>query len=320
MEYYDAARKGAAFAEKDWFGILKFTGSERASWLQGMVTNDVQKLSPGSGCYAGHLNPQGRIVAQMTILADEDSLWLTLERSSIPRLVAAFDKLLIMEDVQIQDVSDEFKILSLIGPKTNDVLQSWLNKPLHLDGLYTHRLVEDHRLTVTELGYDVWVPRGKADHVLRTLAERGGTAIDHGTWDVLRTEAGIPVYGVDIDETTTMPELGERGIDYDKGCYVGQEVVAKVKYIGHVNRRFVGLIVKGTELPESRSSIRKGGRETGYVTTTLFSPALDKPIALGFVGRAAAAASTEVEIVHGEKLIAATVVDLPFKIGETSRS
>src|SRR5438128_6241112 len=128
-EYYQAARQTAALAEKDWFGIIKLTGSERASWFQGMVTNDVQKLAPGTGCYAAHLTPQGKIVAHMHVLADDDALWLSLERATVPKLLAAFDKLLIMEDVQIADASEEFSILSLLGPKAGSILESWLGEP-----------------------------------------------------------------------------------------------------------------------------------------------------------------------------------------------
>src|SRR6266702_8789422 len=102
-EYYKAATEGAAVAEKDWLGVVKLTGAERVSWLQGMITNDVQKLAPGTGCYAAHLTPQGKIVAHMHILADDDTLWISLERATISRLRDAFDKLLIMEDVQITD-------------------------------------------------------------------------------------------------------------------------------------------------------------------------------------------------------------------------
>src|ERR1700757_4772670 len=105
LEYYEAAIRESAVAEKDWFGVVKLTGSDRVSWLQGMVTNDVQKLKPGSGCYAAHLTPQGKIVAPMHVLADDDALWLSLERAAIPHLLSAFDKLLIMEDVQVLDVS-----------------------------------------------------------------------------------------------------------------------------------------------------------------------------------------------------------------------
>src|SRR5579884_4300590 len=107
-ESYRAATEGAALVEKDWSGLVKLTGPDRLSWLQGMVTNDVAKLRPGDGCYAAHLTPQGKIVAHMQIIADEDALWLSLERSAVPKLIAAFDKLLIMEDVQITDISQEY--------------------------------------------------------------------------------------------------------------------------------------------------------------------------------------------------------------------
>ena len=110
-----------------------------------------------------------------------------------------------------------------------------------------------------------------------------------------------------------MPEIGESGINYEKGCYIGQEVVAKIKYIGHVNRRFVGLTFPGTELPKLKSQIQKGGREVGYITTTLFSPALNKPIALGFVSRAAYAPGSEVEVMSGGKALPAIIVELPFR-------
>jgi folate-binding protein YgfZ len=308
-EYYRAATEGAAITELDSFGIVKLTGSDRVSWLQGMVTNEVEKLAPGAGCYAAHLTPQGKLVAQMNVLKESDALWLSLERAAIPGLLAAFDRLLIMEDTQIADVSDDYSILGLLGPRAAGALSAWLGGPLDLQGLYSHRVVDECRIVVSQLGYDVWVPRGQVDNVLRSFADQGMTAIDHGTWDVLRTEAGIPVYGVDIDETTTLPELGEKGISYEKGCYIGQEVVAKVKYIGHVNRRFVGLVTSGNDLPEMKSPIRKGGREVGYITTALFSPALNRPIALGFVSRSAYASGSEVEVATGT----ATIADLPLR-------
>ncbi len=313
-EYYQAATRAAALAEKDWFGIVKLTGTERVPWLQGMLTNDVEKLPSGSGCYAAHLTPQGKIVAHMQVLVDDDAVWLCLERAVVPKLLAAFDKLLIMEDVQMFDVSEEYSILAIIGPKAAAALESWIDEPLKIAGKYAHRKIDDSRIVVSDLGYDVWVPRGKADKVLRFLAQSGATPIDHGTWDVLRTEAGIPVYGVDIDETTMMPEIGDAGISYEKGCYIGQEVVAKVKYIGHVNRRFVGLTLSGGELPKLKSPIRKAGREVGYLTTTLFSPGLNKPIALGFVTRTAYGSGSEVEVVSNEKALPAVIVDLPFRL------
>jgi len=307
-EHYKAARHAAAVTELVSYGIIKVAGPDRISWLQGMISNDIDKLPPGKGCYAAHLTPQGKIVAHMDVFKDQDALWLSLERSSVPILLAAFDKLLIMEDVQLTDVSDEYSIIALFGPRASAAISEWLGAPLELHGLLTHRQVDDARIIASRLGYEIWVKRSNADPVLRFLAEHGVTAVDQGTWDVLRTETGIPVYGIDIDETTTLPELGEGAINYEKGCYIGQEVVAKVKYIGHVNRKFVGLRVQGSALPEAKSAIRKGGRDVGYVTTALFSPSLNQTIALGFVNRSAATARTEVEVgtTTGE------VADLPF--------
>jgi folate-binding protein YgfZ len=313
-EYYKAARESAALFEKDIYGVVRLTGSERVSWLQGMVTNDVEKLHPGQGCYAAHLTPQGKMVAHMLILRDEDCLWLVLERAIIPRLISAFDKLLIMEDVQVLDESEPFEILAVVGPKAKAVIESFTHEPLQIDTLYGHGAAGEQRIVRTNLGYDIWVRRGTTDKVVRALAQSGATAIDHGTWDVLRTEIGWPIFGVDIDETTTMPEIGEHGISYDKGCYVGQEVVAKVKYIGHVNRRFVGLILDGEVLPEMKSPIRKADKEVGYVTTSLFSPGLEKSIALGFVARVAYAPGTAVEVLTEAKAITGKIVELPFPV------
>ncbi len=317
-EYYTAAKKAAAVAEKDGFGIIKLAGSERVTWLQGMITNDVEKLRPGTGCYAAHLTPQGRIVAHMRVLIDEEAIWLSLERATVASLMAAFDKLLIMEDVQMEDASGQYSVIAVLGPNAAQTLESWMNEPLQVTAKYAHRPFEDCRIVVSDVGYEVWVPVGRTDNILRRLAQSGATAIDRGTWDVLRTEAGLPVYGVDIDESTTMPEIGEAGISYEKGCYIGQEVVAKVKYIGHVNRRFVGLIISGTDLPDLKAPVRKGEREVGYVTTALFSPGLQKPIALGFVSRAAYAPGSIVDIAGNGKTLTAEIVDLPFKISEVN--
>src|SRR5215470_3817770 len=132
LEYYQAATDSAAIAEVDWFGTVKLSGPDRVAWLQGMVTNDVQKLRPGTGCYAAHLTPQGKIVAQMHIFADDDALWLSLERAAIPNLLATFDKLLFMEDVQVMDVSNDYSVLAVIGPKALGVIESWTGEPLNL--------------------------------------------------------------------------------------------------------------------------------------------------------------------------------------------
>ncbi len=295
QEHYDAARDKVVVFTEDWMGVLKLTGSERHTWLQGMVTNDVETLKPGSSCYAAHLNAQGKVVAQMTVFVDTDALWLLVERTAVEKLAAAFERLIIMEDAQVNNVSSDYTVLGLVGPQAGRVLQ----------GLSCLTVPVDH-------GYDLIVPVNAAPEVSAAVTAAGAVAADTEVWNILRTEWGIPLYGVDIDETTTMPELGQRGISYDKGCYIGQEVVARIRYIGHVNRRFVGFVCDNGAVPEVRSTVELRGKDAGYVTSAVFSPGLGKPIALGFVNRVAAEAGTAVTIAGRDSRVAAHVAALPM--------
>jgi folate-binding protein YgfZ len=312
IDQYNAARSSLGVIRQDWMGLLRLTGSERQAWLQGMVTNDVVKLGSGEGCYAAHLNAQGKIVAQMIILATESETLLLVERVAAEKLATAFDKLIIMEDAQIHNASDEYDVITLMGPEARPLLEAW-GVTVSAPKLYSHFSVPQGRVVFSDLGSQIIVPREFSSSVMKSLFAGGATEIDRSTWDVLRTEEGLPLYGVDIDETTTFPELGQRGISYDKGCYIGQEVVARIKYIGHVNRQFVGFVAAASEIPEIRSIVMARGKEVGYVTSAVFSPTLKKAIALGFVARAAAEPDTEVTLVgKGGGGITARVSVLPL--------
>ena len=311
-EHYNAAANHAAVIRQDWMGVLTLTGPERQSWLQGMVTNEVEKLTAGQGCYAGHLNAQGKLVAQMIVLVAEEEVWLLVERAVTAKLAGVFDKLIVMEDVQVRDASDEVEVLGLVGPEAGRVLETWTGISFKQATLYSHQPGSQGRLLVTDLGYDAIIPRETSKGALDSIIAAGGVQIDKDTWNILRTEAGLPLYGIDIDETTTLPELGQRGISYDKGCYIGQEVVARIKYIGHVNRRFVGFVCEGSIVPEVRSVVQLNGKDAGYVTTAVFSPKLGKAIAMGFVNRVAAEPGTTVALAGKESTLPAAVATLPF--------
>ena len=312
IEHYNAARNNAAVLRQHWMGLLKLTGPERQSWLQGMVTNEVEKLTSGQGCYAAHLNAQGKVVAQTIVLATEDEIWLLVEKAAEAKLAGVFDKLIIMEDVQVRDASDDYDVIGLLGPAAEPILERWSGHPFQDKTLYRHQRVGAGRVCLGDLGYECIVPRDSADDALRAITAAGAVPIDEDTWNVLRTEAGLPLYGVDIDETTTLPELGQRGISYDKGCYIGQEVVARIKYIGHVNRRFVGFVCSGSGIPEPRSAVQVQGKDVGYVTTGVFSPGLDRPIALGFVNRVAGEPGTAVVLAGKSGAIPAIVASFPL--------
>jgi folate-binding protein YgfZ len=247
----------------------------------------------------------------MTVLITEDEVLLLLESNATERLAAVFDKLIIMEDVQVRNVSAEFRVFGLLGKETGKALPESLGAPPAVDHLYDHQLVSKVRVVNHDLGYNIIVPVEEEEIFLKRSLVAGAIEINQETWNVVRTEAGLPVYGVDIDETTTMPELGQRGISYDKGCYIGQEVVARIKYIGHVNRRFVGFVCEGSAVPAARSAIQMNGKDAGYVTSAVYSPTLLRPIALGFVNRAASAPGTAVTLL-GETEVHAMVSELPF--------
>ncbi len=296
-------------------GVVELTGPDRVSWLQRMVSNDVARLKPGEGCYAAYLNSQGRLVSQMVVLADTGSLHLVLERGNLDHTVSELDKLLIMEEVEIQDRSSETACFSLVGGVAATVLERLAGMPFGLGLEYSHRVLGTSRIVKTGWGYDLMVPQAESSSFRDRLVGSGAEVAELSLLNVLRVEAGLPLYGVDVDETTTLPELGEKGIDYDKGCYVGQEVVARIKYIGHVNRRFVGLKfsgLSGSGLPPSKSPVTKGDKEVGYVTSAVHSPSLDSGIALAFVRFGSANAGTEVAVAVDGNPEPATIVDLPF--------
>jgi folate-binding protein YgfZ len=235
-----------------------------------------------------------------------------VDQFAIAGLTSGFDKLIIMEDVQVEDVSASYAVLGLLGPKAENVLDNLTGASMNLDVAYKHETAGEMTVVRGDLGYLLIIPRAATEQVLSAATSARAMPIDQKTWNVLRTEAGLPLYGVDIDESTILPELGERGISYDKGCYIGQEVVAKIKYIGHVNRRFVGFVCESNQLPEPKSVVQSGGKAVGYITTSVMSPSLGTAIALGFVNRAAATAGTSVEIAAGGQTIAAIVTELPF--------
>lgn len=290
---------------------LSVSGPDRVSWLQGMVSNDVGRLGPGQGCPAAHLSPQGKIVALMTILADDDRLWILSESHSGPSLVERLDRLLIMEDASLADESGRVATRTLAGEGARTVLESVFGAVP--ERLYDHRVSGDVRVLRTRRGFDLIIASAKSGEVDRRLADAGAIRGDSNDWAELSIEKGIPRWGVDVDDSVTLPEIGEDAIDYEKGCYIGQEVVAKIRYIGHVNRRLRGVRVEGERVPEP-GPILKDGREVGRLTSAVLSPRFEGVIGLGFLKRGADAPGTVVEISANGGAQSAVVVDLPFRI------
>jgi folate-binding protein YgfZ len=321
---YDAARHRAAMIDRSDRGRLVVSGAERASYLQGLLTNDVVALRAGQGCYCAYLTAQGRMISDLYVYELGDVMLVTMAGDVKDTQLAKLDQFIFSEDVQLGDVTDTFAQIAVVGPDAAQAVATALGG-VSADTL---RTLAEHgnmrtewaggaaiviRVTDTgEPGYDLFVDRAQADAMKAALEANGVAAIDEATADALRIEAGVPLFHRDMDEETIPLEAGieSRAISFSKGCYVGQEVVIRVLHRGHgrVARKLVGLLVDGAQPPPRGAVIRSGDREIGEVTSSTASPALQRPIALGYVKRDFVEPGTKVTVGVGS----AEVTALPF--------
>ncbi len=314
-----AARRGAVLLDLSHRGRVAVTGPDRSRWLHGMVTADVERLSPGQGCLATVVTAKGRLVADLRIFARPDELWLELDESRTEPLLAQLSRLLVMEDCELRDRSAETAMLGIHGPRASEILRG-------LDpGLPD--LLEHGQASITiadqgavaigsrELGLpgvDLWLAPAACEPVWEALRKAGAIPIGSDAAELLRLEAGRPRFGAELDEETLPLEAGlERAISYDKGCYVGQEIIARATYRGHVNQKLVGLWISGESEAPPGAALSAGGKELGRIRSSAISPWFDRPIALGYVRREAVQPGTPLELPDGRT---ATVTALPFEI------
>ena len=323
-DLYQAARRRAAAIDRSDRGRLVVSGPDRATYLQGLLTNDVVALAAGRGCYAAYLTPQGRMIADMFVYELGDLMLLSTPGALKDTLLARFDQFLFTEDVKLGDVTGSFAQIAVVGPDAPRVVGGALDEvsSAALTALPEHGNVRGHFdgqpaivTAVTdagEPGFDVYVERTQADAFGSRLLASGVAPLDAGTADAIRIEAGVPVFGRDMDEETIPLEAGieSRAISLTKGCFVGQEVIIRVLHRGHgrVARKLAGLVLEGDTAPASGAPVRAGEREIGRVTSSALSPALRRPIALAYLHRDFLAAGTAVTI-DG---VPAVVSDLPF--------
>jgi tRNA-modifying protein YgfZ len=326
---YDAARHRAAVLDRSDRGRIVVSGADRASYLQGLLTNDIVALKAGEGCYAAYLTPQGRMIADLYVYELGDLILLTVDRGVKDTILAKLDQFIFGEDVQLGDVTDTFAQVGVIGPAAAAIVSRILGE-VSTDtwrGLAEHANLRTtwngEAAIVTRItdpgvsGYDVFVDRAKAAALLSAVTGAGAVPLDEETAEALRIESGAPRFHRDMDEETIPLEAGieSRAISFTKGCYVGQEVIIRVLHRGHgrVARKLVGLIVSAEQPPAAGTTVRSGDREIGQVTSSAWSPALRKPIALGYVHRDFVAPGTAV-VVDG---VAAEVAALPFVAPES---
>jgi folate-binding protein YgfZ len=302
-----AVRAGAGVFQLSGRGLIEVGGGDRVRWLDGMLSNDVTSLQPGgehSGCYATALTAEGRIVADPHVLVRGETFWLETEAAAVTGLLEHFERHLIADAVELRDIGSSVDRLSVEGPLAEQLLERAADAAPDLadDCCEVVRIAEAEVLMARygwsgELGFQLLVPAGSGGAVAAAIEAAGSESksiiVGEKTLEVLRIEAGIPRFGAEIDETVLPAEarLG-RAVARSKGCYVGQEVVARMEAAGRVSHLLVGLAMGEGPIPEPGSVITADGKRVGEVTSSCRS-AIVGSIALGFVRAAHSAIGTE---------------------------
>ena len=307
-------RTGAGLFDASARGVIRLTGPDRVSFLQGMVTQDVEGLPLASVADAALLTPKGAMVADARVVRRADDFLLLTEPGYGPVVLGALERYLISEDAELADAGAGFGQLVLVGPEAEGLAARVLGlgsptaaaaRPFDAGGATGWALPQGLLLP----GVDLMLPIEGLATAFERLLDAGATPVGFAALEVLRVERGTPRFGADMDEKTIPLEANlQRAIHFQKGCYIGQEVIARATFRGHVNRHLVGLRFSGPA-PAPRTELFTGERRVGWVTSVVDSPRLG-PIGLGYVHRDVEQPGTELALAGGAAK--ATIAPLPF--------
>jgi folate-binding protein YgfZ len=306
---YRALVDGVALVDRSERGKLALTGGEAKAFLHGQVTNDIEGLEPGSGCYAAFLTHKGKMLGDLRVLDTGDELLLDCERVALQELFTMIRRFKLGRDVELHKRTLERGLLSLIGPGA----RAAAGAPDLPATEHAHRAAEvggaPVRLIATDVGVDVLCDAADTERVAAALGAAGAVPVEEAEAEVRRVETGRPRFGVDLDDSVIPQEAGlnERAVSFTKGCYVGQETVARLFYRGKPNRHLRGLRLSAPVA--AGAPLRLGEREVGRLGSVASSP-VHGPIALALVRREAEPGTTLA--VGDDGAVTATVVDLPF--------
>lgn len=273
---------------------VELRGSDRATFLNRMCTNKIDSLSPGQGCEAFLTNPKGRVVAYVFVWAGPESLVLHSAAGQAEKILTHLDYFLIREKVELHDRSQAWTEWLVAGPRSEQLLGSIFHIELpqeylsHADAELAGSPVSVRRLQWDEPPMFLLSSNTEAAQgIAQRLCDAGARRCDQRAAEALRIESGWPEYGRDISEENFPQEVArdDWAISYNKGCYVGQETVARIASRGHVNRLLVGLRFETTDAVPAGTEVTAGGQSVGNVTSAIFSPRLGSALALGYVRR-----------------------------------
>ncbi len=319
---YDAVRNSVGLLDFSERGRIEVRGKNRVQFLHGLVSNDIKVLKDGDGTYAAFLNATGRVHSDCFIYADGERFLIDTPASTRLWVYQNLAKFIPAGGFDVMDITEQTVLLSLQGARSTELLAA-LGVTEELSELKCRHIelagfdVLLSRVSRTaEVGYDLMVCGDGKEALRQILVGAGATEVGAQTAEILRIEAGIPEYGRDMDETIILLEAGlESAVSYKKGCYLGQETIAKIHHRGHdqTAKRLMGLLLDGEVIPDPGSKVfNSAGKEIGYVTSSCYSPALARPIALAYLRRNNFEAGMRHSVDAGGVSLQAEVVKLPF--------
>ncbi len=300
----DAARHAVLAVPSRELATLVVTGKDRVSWLNGLVTCDLVKRREGEARYGLVVSRSGRVLADLVLVVELDRAFVVVAGEAVERLRAHLEHYLVMEDVETAPASDGFEPWLLHGPRSADVLVA--ARAAGAWGGLVDRTGLGGALVLAPVERQADVRAA----IEASVQGAGGAIGDAAGWEALRLERGVPRFGVDFDDKTYPQEasLERTAVSFDKGCYLGQEVVCMLEMRGHVKRKLVPVVLDGVRLPPRGAAVTdEAGVSIGEVTSAGFSPTLGVPVGLVMVKRAQAVAGARV-VVDGAH---ATVVERP---------
>lgn len=306
---YRALREAAAVIDRSAAGRIELAGADRQRFANAYLTCEVKSLAPGSGVYGFLTSPQGRILSDVVVLAQEDRLWMELGQGQEGPIAAHLKKYILADRVEVRPLADVVPV-SLAGPRSTEILAEILGAAADLpEGAWAHgqRTVLGTEVRLQRGGpavpwdYTLWVAASEAPRLIESLAALDGVRrAGFEALETLRVEKGIPRFGSDYGPDNFPQETGlEEAVNYTKGCYLGQEVVARIHYRGGVQKLLRGLVFDGEAPPAPGTPLLADGREAGTVGSVTRSPALGRVVGLTILHRRAAAPGTRLELAGG---------------------
>lgn len=321
---YRAVREAVGIADFSYQGTFLISGNDRISFLQNLISNNLNDLSEGKGMYSTLLTAKGRVIADFYLYPLPEALLIDLEGSNAEKTRQHLMRYKLRAQVKI-DPPPWGRIL-VAGPRARDVLdrllpRSWppmMEKSILTKEVDGFSLLCVKRSVTGEEDYHLYIPLEGLETIWERLLSAGSDLgilpFGQAALEMLRIEAGKPRYGVDIDEHIIPIEagLGPEAISYTKGCYPGQEVMARIQTYGHVNKHLFGLVMEGDVLPKKEDKVFQGDQELGWVTSATRSPLLGKVIAMGYLRPQIAVPGTAVEVEVNQRRTPAQTAALPF--------